>query len=90
MKHGIKIIAAVLLIALCLPLAALAAGSTTTTGSEHIRSGPGLGYVSLGTVPTGKTLSYDNTSTDSRGVAWYHVTYKGKSGWISSKFASKK
>ena len=88
MKYGIKIIAAALLIALCLPVFALAA-STTTTGSEHIRSGAGLGYVSLGTVPSGKTLNYDNTATDARGVKWYHVTYNGVTGWISSKYATK-
>ena len=61
-----------------------------TTGKVHLRTGPGLGYESLRSVPKGKTLTYDKTKKDSRGVVWYHVTYKGKTGWVSSKYAKKK
>ena len=61
-----------------------------TTGKLHLRSGAGLGYKSLRTIGSGKTLTYDETKTDERGVVWYHVAYKGKSGWVSSKYAKKK
>ncbi len=61
-----------------------------TTGKLHLRSGAGLDYKSLRTIGSGKTLTYDETKTDGRGVVWYHVTYKGKTGWVSSKYARKK
>ena len=61
-----------------------------TTGKLHLRSGAGLDYKSLRTIGSGKTLTYDETKTDERGVVWYHVTYKGKTGWVSSKYARKK
>lgn len=58
-----------------------------TTGKVNLRSGAGLDYRSLRTIPKGQSLTYDKTKKDSRGVKWYHVSYKGKSGWISSKYA---
>ena len=61
----------------------------TRSMSVEFRSGAGLGYVSLGTVPSGVTLSYNKTSTDPRGVVWYRVSYGGQTGWISSKYAKK-
>lgn len=64
-------------------------GKVTTTGSVHLRSGAGLDYASRTTVPEGVTLSYDKTSKDDRDVTWYRVTYRGVTGWISSKYAKK-
>ncbi len=61
-----------------------------TTGSVHLRSGPGLDYASKGTIDEGVTLTYDRTSKDERGVVWYHVSYNGKAGWVSSRFAEKR
>lgn len=87
MKMLAKFMAALLIVALCLPVVALASGQVTTTGSVNLRSGAGLGYQSLRTIGKGVTLSYDETATDSRGVLWYHVKYGGKSGWVSSKYA---
>ncbi len=62
-------------------------GKVTTTGDVYLRSGPDRDYASRGTVPVGTTLSYDRTEQDERGVVWYRVSYKGKSGWISSMYA---
>lgn len=64
-----------------------AGGKVTTTGDVYLRSGAGLGYASRGIVWEGTTLSYDKTAKDGRGVTWYHVSYNGKNGWISSKYA---
>ncbi len=64
-------------------------GKLVTTGKVHLRTGAGLDYESLRSVPNGVKLTYDATKKDGRGVAWYHVSYKGKSGWISSKYAKK-
>lgn len=62
-------------------------GKVTTTGSVHMRQGAGLGYDVLLTIGEGVTLSWDKKSTDSRGVLWYRVKYKGLTGWVSSKYA---
>ena len=64
----------------------VSAGSGTTTGQVNLRSGAGLNYSSLGTVPKGVTLHYDAYASDSRGVMWYHVTYNGQRGWLSSNY----
>ncbi len=64
-------------------------GQVTTTGSVHMRQGPSLGYDVLLTIDEGVTLNWDKKSTDSRGVAWYRVYYKGLTGWVSSKYAKK-
>ncbi|MBR0464444.1 MAG: SH3 domain-containing protein [Clostridia bacterium] len=63
-------------------------GTVTTTGSVNLRSGGGLTYGSLRTIPKGVSLTYDSTTIDGRGVKWYHVTYKGTTGWVSSKYAT--
>ena len=80
------------IIALCLALllcgAALA--EVRTTGSVNLRSGPGLDYESLTTIPEGTSLYfYDEISTDERGVDWYNVYYDAGEcdGWVSSKYA---
>ena len=61
-----------------------------TTGNVRLRTGAGLDYRDLCTVPKGTTLRFDETKKDDRGVAWYHVSYDGKTGWVSSKYARKK
>lgn len=66
-----------------------ASGQVTTTGDVHLRTGAGLDYASRDTIEAGTTLSYDRTERDERGVTWYHVTYDGQKGWISSRYASK-
>ena len=82
---NIKRIVAVLLIAVMLVTGtALAAGKIKTTGQVNLRKGAGLGYTSVGTVKSGKVMSFDKTKTDERGVIWYHV----KGGWISSKYTT--
>ena len=68
---------------------ATASGKVKTTGNVHLRAGAGLGYKSLRIIATGKTMSYDKTKKDGRGVLWYRVTYKGTTGWVSSKYAKK-
>ena len=58
------------------------------TGKVNLRKGPGLDYKSLGTIHTGETAKYlGETKKDERGVAWYKVSFNGKTGWVSSKYA---
>ena len=87
MKSFTKFLAALLIALVCLFSAALADVSVTTTGKVNLRANAGLRYRSLGTVAKGVTLTYDATAMDERGVTWLHVTYNGRSGWISSVYA---
>ena len=63
-------------------------GRVTLVGDAHLRSGAGLGYASRDVVPLGTVLTYDRTQRDDRGVTWYHVSYGGQTGWVSSAYAS--
>ena len=91
MKRISKWIAALLVAVLCLgAVSALADGVVTTTGSINLRKGPGLDYKSIRTIGEGVSLNYDKTAKDDRGVVWYRVKVKGKTGWVSSKYAKKK
>ena len=50
----------------------------------HVRSAPGDGYISLGTVQPGYRLPYQGeTHKDADGVEWYLVEYDGQNGWVS-------
>ena len=54
----------------------------------HVRSAPGDGYMSLGTVQPGYRLPYQGeTHKDDKGVPWHLVEYDGQNGWISSAVA---
>ena len=86
MKKTIRSVAIILLIVI-LGSFALAEGKITTTGSVHLRKGPGLNYDVITTVAKGRVLSYDKTAKDDRKVTWYRVKVNGKHGWISSKYA---
>lgn len=60
-----------------------------TGGDCNVRDMPSLNGDSLGTLKKGETCTYQNVnSTDDRGVVWYKVKFKGKNGWVSSKYAS--
>ena len=63
------------------------AGTVTTIGDVHLRSGPSLEHSSRDIVPEGAELAYDRTEQDARGVTWYRVGYAGMRGWISSVYA---
>lgn len=88
MKKKLFSILAVLLIAAMLMGSALASTYVKTTGKVYLRTGPGKGYKIICTVAKGAKLSYEyDYYTDYRGVTWYNVTYKNKTGWISSAYA---
>ena len=57
-------------------------------GTVWLRKGPGLGYGKVAVVREGTNLNYRGSSTtDSRGVRWYNVTYNGQGVWISSRYS---
>lgn len=60
----------------------------TTTASVNLRKGPGLGYGVIVALSKGRRLEYmGQSSTDSRGVVWYKVSYNGSEAWISSRYS---
>lgn len=57
-------------------------------GDCHVRDFPNIYGVSLGVLKNGDTAQcLGGKSTDSRGVLWYEISYKGKVGWVSSQYA---
>ena len=66
-------------------------GSTVEadSGDTNVRTGPGLGYDSIGVMICGDRANYLNkSSTDNRGVVWYKISWGGRVGWVSSKYTS--
>ena len=58
------------------------------TGNCNIRSGPSLSDKSRGTAHKGDVMTGTGSiSTDSRGIDWYSVRYKGETCWVSSVYA---
>ena len=58
------------------------------TGNANVRKGPGLEYDSMGVLESGDKLTFLGIAKkDDRGVAWYKVSFYGKTGWISSRYA---
>ncbi len=54
----------------------------------HVRSAPGDGYMSLGTVQPGYRLPYaGETHRDADGVPWHLVEYDGQNGWLCERDA---
>ena len=71
--------------------AAKAAGKTVkATGDVNLRKGPGLDYAEAGMMKAGKTAKYlGSTKKDARGVAWYKVSFNGRTGWVSSRYSKR-
>ena len=86
-----KLVSTVLLVAMllvCLSASALAASNVHFSGSCHVRTGPGTWYDSIGIVNKGSTLTYKGNSQYVDGSSWYNVSFHGKDGWVSAKYAS--
>ncbi len=58
------------------------------SGDVNLRSGPGLGYKSVGAIKQGDMLPYlKQESTDERGVKWYKVQSADQGEvWVSSRY----
>ena len=62
-----------------------------TGGNTNIRNKPNLSGKDIGTLPKGASAKYISKSEpDERGVVWYKISYKGVTGWVSSKYTTKK
>ena len=52
-----------------------------------MRTGPGLGYESIGTLFIGDAALYlGASSVDERGVMWYCIRFGNQTGWVSEKY----
>ena len=59
-------------------------------GKSHVRTGPSLGYQSIGVLHRGEDARYlHETSVDDRGVLWYKIRWNGRSAWVSSMYTKK-
>ena len=59
-------------------------------GKSNVRTGPGRGYKSLGTLHVGEDARYlHDTATDERGVVWYKIKWNGREAWVSSMYTKK-
>lgn len=59
-------------------------------GKSNVRTGPGLGYKSLGVLRRGDDARYlHETAVDERGVLWYKIRWNGHSAWVSSRYTKK-
>lgn len=89
-----KLLSVLLALSLILSLTAGAAAAETTYvyingETVHVREGAGTEYWSLGIVHKGEKLVYKNSIVaDDRGVDWYKVSFKGTTGYVSSRYAS--
>ena len=69
------------------PGSSISSSTVVTTASVNLRKGPGLHYATITSVSEGRSFSYLETQTDSRGVKWFKVSYNGGTAWISSKYS---
>jgi len=59
-------------------------------GKSNVRTGPGLGYKSLGVLHRGDDARYlHETAIDDRGVLWYKIRWNGHKAWVSSRYTKK-
>lgn len=85
-SEGVEIPEAAL--ALMMENAQVTADTLEATGNVNLRSLPSLSGEIVAIAEKGARMRYlGETRVDDRGVAWYKAEYKGREGWISSRFA---
>ncbi len=58
-------------------------------GKSYLRNAPNLNGKIITTFQKGDAAEYlDASAIDERGVTWYRVSYKGNTGWVSSRYTS--
>lgn len=59
-------------------------GNATATDNVNLRSGPGLGYLSIAKIPAGDAVTIVGENIDD----WLRVTWNGYEGWVYGAFLS--
>ena len=93
MKTLKRIGAVVLLIAIVMAMCGTAFASSIpnevyTTGKVFMRTKASINAKSIIAIKKGEWVPCSDVKKDSRGVIWYEVSYKNKTGWISSVYAT--
>ncbi len=58
------------------------------TGDVYVRKYPNKDSADIGVLYKGQKATFlGEVCKDDRGVAWGKVSFKGKTGWVSSKYA---
>lgn len=86
-----KTIVSVIALMLILCAAALADSVKAVADPTYVRTGPGLKYKIIDSIPGGTTCQWGgDVEVDSRGIEWYSVYYnaRGDYGWVSSLHAN--
>lgn len=87
-----KIIIALLIVSLLVSSVAAFASSgiiLADSGDTYVRTGPGLGYTTVGVLYRGQALRYTGYySVDYRGVVWYEICWYSGVAWVSSRYTS--
>lgn len=73
---------AVVVLAICVPAAAMAARGYATA-EVHLRAGPGTGYPVVATIPDGAHLNIHGCLNDD---AWCDVSFSGARGWVEADY----
>ncbi len=81
-KKIIRTFVALLLALALAPTAAWAESATVLGDAVNLREGPGIGYPVVDTIPGGAEVEV----TDMSNVAWFGVSYHGKSGYMSTGY----
>ncbi|HEV2128937.1 MAG TPA: SH3 domain-containing protein, partial [Thermomicrobiales bacterium] len=63
------------------PSGGTAGGTVTATDNVHLRSGPSVGYASIGKIPTGTSVAVLDSMDD-----WLRVSWNGFEGWSYGEF----
>ncbi len=81
-KKILRTFVALLLILALAGTTAYAESATVLGDAVNLREGPGINYRVLDTIPGGTVVEVTDTSN----VAWYGVSYHGKSGYMSTGY----
>jgi len=82
MKIHATIAAAVLALAMLVPVSAQAAQPGFAAGTVNLRMGPGVKYARIAVVPAGARLTVFVCTN------WCQVRYAGVTGWISARYVA--
>ena len=90
MKQIKKLLAALLIAAICLSMAVVAlaeSGTVWTTGNVNLRKGPGMNYAVLEQVPIGETVGVLDVCMDGKGADGWNKVQRGQIiGYMMRKF----
>lgn len=83
MKKTVAIVLSACLVSQSVLVQGVLAAPAVTTGNVNFREGPGTGFRSFGTLPSGSELELEQCD---EGGAWCSVTFNGQTGFVSGNY----